>query len=181
MSESKVLFLVTGSIAAYKSAFVISRLVQSDVQVQVACSEGALNFVGEGTFEGLTGKPVYKNIYEPGRMMGHIDLAKWADLAIICPATGRTINALASGTAEDPIGSLFLAYNLKEKPFLVAPAMNQQMYQHPSIVQSLGTLEKWGVKILPTDSGHQACGDEGAGRLLLPDKIFDIIMSELRR
>ena len=171
--------MLSGSISCYKSAYVISKLMQNDFEVQTAVTSGALNFIGEATLEGLTGKPVFKNIYASGVMMGHIDLAKWADLAILCPATAASINGLATGTAHDPIGSLFLAYDLK-KPFLLAPAMNQQMFKHPATYESLEKLKSWNVRILPVEEGHQACGDEGPGRLLNPEKIYEAISEAVR-
>jgi phosphopantothenoylcysteine synthetase/decarboxylase len=180
MSKSKILFMLSGSIACYKSAYIISKLVQNDFEVQTACTPGALEFIGEATLEGLTGKPVFKNLYQPGVMMGHIDFAKWADLGIFCPATANSINALASGIANDAVGTLFLAYDF-QKPFLIAPAMNQQMFKHPATQESLAKLEKWKIRVLPTDIGLQACGDEGPGRLLDPDQIYSEICKELGR
>src|SRR4051812_24146469 len=180
MSKNKnVLFLLTGSIAAYKSCHVISRLVQDGFEVQTAATEGALKFVGAATLEGLTGRPVFADVFERGKMMGHIELAQWADLAIVCPATANTINSLASGIATDCVGTLFLAYDLK-KPFLIAPAMNQQMYKHPATQNALKKLEQFGVQVLPTDEGHQACGDVGPGRLLEPEIILKSILETLK-
>ncbi len=175
MSKSKILFQLTGSIACYKSAVLISRLVQNGYEVQTVCTPSALEFIGAATLEGLTGKKVFSHLFKPGQMMDHIHLAKWADLAILCPATAHSINRLALGLADDCIGALFLAYDFK-KPYLVAPAMNQAMFQHPATQAALGKLESWSVQILPTDVGHQACGDEGPGRLLDPEKIYLEIM-----
>jgi phosphopantothenoylcysteine decarboxylase/phosphopantothenate--cysteine ligase len=172
--------MLTGSISCYKSAYIISKLIQNDFEVQTAATSSALKFLGEGTLEGLTGKAVFKDVFSPGQMMGHIDFCKWADLAIICPATAGTINGLATGTAHDPVGSLFLAYDLR-KPFIVAPAMNQQMFKHPATQASLEKLKGWDIRVLPVDEGPQACGDEGPGRLLDPDKIYQAIVGELGR
>jgi phosphopantothenoylcysteine synthetase/decarboxylase len=180
MSKSNILFVLTGSIACYKSASVISMLTQNDFEVQTVCTQGALQFIGEATLEGLTGREVFKDVFKASKMMGHIDLAKWADMAIVCPATARTINSLASGTAEDPLGSLFLAFDLK-KPFLIAPAMNQAMFNHPATQISMNRLKEWNIQILPVESGHQACGDIGPGRLLEPEKIYEFILKEARR
>lgn len=179
MSRGKILFQLSGSIAAYKSCAILSKLVQEGYEVQTAVTAGALQFIGPATLEGLTGKPVFSDVYEQGRMMDHIHLAKWAELAIVCPATANTINQLAHGVATDCIGNLFLAYEITKKPYLVAPAMNQAMYQHPATSESLSKLESWGVKILPTDTGHQACGDVGPGRLLDPDLIYESIIRSL--
>ena len=95
MRAKRVLFQLSGSIAAYKACSLISRLVQEGREVQVACTQGALQFVGSATLEGLTGRPVFSDVYERGRMMDHIHLAKWADVAILCPASADAINRLS--------------------------------------------------------------------------------------
>lgn len=179
-SKSKILFLFSGSIACYKACNVVSRLVQAGAEVQTGCTQSALQFIGPSTLEGLTGRPVFSDVHETGRRMDHIDLAKWADLTIVCPATANTINSLANGIATDVIGNLFLAYDLK-KPFILAPAMNVQMLAHPATKNSIGKLKSWGVQVLDTDSGPLACGDVGEGRLLEPDRIFTSIQDRLAR
>lgn len=178
MSRSKILFQLSGSIACYKACQVISRLVQDGHEVRTACTPNALRFIGAATLEGLTGAPVFADAFESGRMMDHIHLAKWADLAILCPATADSINRLAAGVAGDAVGSLFLAYDLK-KPYLVAPAMNQEMFRHPATRAAMERLESYGVRVLPTDHGHQACGDIGPGRLLDPEAIHRAISDAL--
>jgi phosphopantothenoylcysteine decarboxylase/phosphopantothenate--cysteine ligase len=178
-APKRVLFQLSGSIAAYKACHVISRLVQDGCEVQAAATRGALEFVGRATLEGLTGRPVFTDVYESGRMMDHIHLARWADVAILCPATAQTINRLATGTAEDPLGSLFLAWEIAGKPYFVAPAMNHQMLAHPATRASLGRLEEWGVRLLFGEEGHQACGEIGAGRLMEPDAILERLRGAL--
>ena len=152
--------------------------MQEGHEVQTVATTSALKFIGKATLEGLTGRPVFTDNFEDGRMMGLIDWAKWADLAIVCPATANTLNSLAAGLASDCIGTLFLAYDLK-KPYLVAPAMNQQMWNHPATQHSLERLKNFGVTILPSGFGHQACGDVGPGRLLEPDVIHEWIRKEI--
>jgi phosphopantothenoylcysteine decarboxylase/phosphopantothenate--cysteine ligase len=180
MSKGKILFQLSGSIAGYKACFVISRLVQEGYEVQTVATANAQKFIGAATLEGLTSKAVLTDTFEPGRNMDHINLAKWADLAVLCPATASSINRLASGIAEDVVGSLFLAYDLRTKPYLVFPAMNRQMLAHPATQTSLQRLKDWGVRVMPTDHGHQACGDVGMGRLLEPNQIFEQIVSQLK-
>lgn len=170
--KRKILFQLSGSIACYKACHLISRLAQEGHEVRVACSANALKFVGVATLEGLSGSPVFTDAYESGRTLDHIYLAKWADMALLCPATANTINRMASGLAEDVLGSLFLAWDLS-KPYFVAPAMNQEMFRHPATQASMSKLKEWGVKVLETDTGHQACGDFGPGRLLDPDLIYE--------
>lgn len=176
MSNFKVLFQISGSIAAYKAAHVISRLMQNGCEVQTVATPSALQFIGPATLEGLTGKPVITDTFQNGHMMDHIHLARWADLVILCPATANSINKLAAGLADDFIGSLFLAYE-RNKPYLIAPAMNEQMLKHPATLKSLETLKSFGVEILATDSGLLACGEEGYGKLLDPDVILQKILS----
>ncbi|MCB1120157.1 MAG: bifunctional phosphopantothenoylcysteine decarboxylase/phosphopantothenate--cysteine ligase CoaBC [Verrucomicrobiae bacterium] len=180
MSPSKILFKLTGSIACYKACNLISRWVQDGHEVQVVASQAALKFVGASTFEGLTGKPVYHDLYESGKQMAHIDLVKWADLTVMCPATANTINRLAQGLGDDLIGSLFLAHDFK-KPYFVVPAMNTAMYRHPATRASLQKLEDWGIRILPTAEGRLACGDIGEGKLLEPDDIASMVEHALAR
>lgn len=173
-SKTKILFKLTGSIAAYKSAYLISKLVQNGFEVQTVASNSALQFIGKATLEGLTSKPVYTDSFEEGKMMSHINLVKWADLTILCPATANTVNKMANGIGDNLVTSLFLAHDWS-KPYIIAPAMNTAMFDHPATQESFAKLEKWGVKILPTDDGHLACGDYGKGKLLDPDKIFNHI------
>ncbi len=175
MSKPTVLFQLSGSIAAYKACQVISRLVQEGHEVRTACSQAAKQFIGPATLEGLTGHPPFVDSFESGRGMDHISLADWADIAVLCPASANKINQLAGGIASDAIGTLFLAWDLK-KPYLVAPAMNTKMLNHPATQKSLGILESWKVGVLPTDQGALACGEYGDGRLLDPDRIYDHIV-----
>src|SRR5690349_21469609 len=109
MSNSKILFQVTGSIAAFKAAQVISQLVKDGYEVQTVATPAALKFIGPATLEGLTGKPVLTDSFQAGQMMGHIDWARWADILVLCPATAKSINALAAGTHLGLVGDLFLA------------------------------------------------------------------------
>ena len=180
MLKYKILFKITGSIAAYKAAYLISKLVQNNFEIQTVVSESALNFIGKATLEGLTGKEVFCDTFENGKMMNHINLVKWADLVILCPASANTINKLANGIADNLITSLFLAHDFN-KPYLIAPAMNTNMYHHPITKKSLAILENTGVKILPTESGYLACGDVGEGKMLEPDQIYKYILNSLNK
>ncbi len=174
MLKYKVLLKVTGSIAAYKSAYLTSKLVQSGYDVKVVMSEAAVKFVGTVTFEALTGNPVYTDMFAHRESLSHINLIKWADIVVVAPASANTINAFVSGDGNSLITALFLAHDFN-KPYLIAPAMNTNMYRHPATQKSLETLKDWGVTILDSDSGYLACGDTGIGKLLNPDKIFEEI------
>jgi phosphopantothenoylcysteine decarboxylase/phosphopantothenate--cysteine ligase len=177
--KHKILFLVSGSIAAYKACHLISRLTQAGNEVEVVATPWALEFVGEATLEGLTGRPVHQAMFGSGAYMSHIHLARWADLVIICPATANTINKLANGVGDDLLTTLFLAHDFS-KPWLIAPAMNTKMYQHPATRESLKKLELMGCKILETESGVLACGEIGEGKLLDPELLFLAIETELK-
>jgi len=172
--KSKILFQLTGSIACFKACQLISKLVQSGYEVQTVASQGALRFIGAATLEGLTGKPVYTDLWESGRMMDHISLNRWADLIIVAPASANYLNKAAAGIGDDLLSTLFLAHDF-QKPFLVAPAMNSSMYDHPTTKKSIHALQEMEIQVLGTNSGTLACGEKGEGRLLDPDQIFELI------
>ncbi|MDD5210425.1 MAG: flavoprotein [Elusimicrobiales bacterium] len=177
-SKGNILFQLTGSIACYKACNVISKLVQEGCDVKTVCSVNALKFIGKSTLEGLTHNAVYVDTFEDRSALEHIELTKWMDLAIICPATANIINKMAAGIGDDYISTIFLAFDFK-KPYLVAPAMNQNMWAHPATKRSVDILEGWGVKMIGPGTGYQACGDKGAGRLSEPDAIYKEIKKNL--
>jgi phosphopantothenoylcysteine decarboxylase/phosphopantothenate--cysteine ligase len=177
-AKSRIALQVTGSIAAFKAATLASLLVEAGSEVQVIVSEGARYFIGESTFEGLTGRPVLSNVFERGRAHDHINLADWADLLLLYPASANHINRLRAGLADDLLGCLFLANNFR-KPYWIAPAMNSNMLAHPAVTDALTVLEGWGCRILPTGEGRLACGAVGYGRLLEPEQTAQLIHQEL--
>ena len=179
MSRGNVLFLLSGSIACYKACTVISRLTQAGVTVQTVATPAALRFVGATTLEGLSGRPVFTDLFATGRALDHIELARSADLALLCPATANTINRLAAGLADDPVGALFLAWEMKRKPWWIAPAMNGAMWDHPATTASLQQLRRWGVRILDPEEGAHACGENGPGRLVDPEQIAAEVLTAL--
>lgn len=175
----RLLFILSGSISCYKACHVISRVAQAGIEVQTVATAGALRFIGPATLEGLTARPPFTDLWDKGRAMDHIDLARWADLALVCPASANTLNRLAAGLADDPVGALFLAWELQKKPWWVAPAMNTQMWSHPTTQTSLTRLSSLGVRVLPPDSGALACGEVGAGRLMEPETILLHVLAQL--
>ncbi|MBF0409173.1 MAG: flavoprotein [Candidatus Riflebacteria bacterium] len=175
-----VLFQLTGSISCYKACNIISKLVQNKYQVKTVATDAALEFIGKATLEGLTAYRVSVDMFDCQLPRAHIDLAEWADLIIMCPASADSINSLAAGLASDLPGAIFLANNFR-KPYLLAPAMNTNMYMHPATQDALKKLENWGVKVLPTEEGNLACGVTGSGRLLSPEIIFQEIEKCLRK
>lgn len=180
MSAANLLFVLTGSIAAYKACAAVSQLVQLGYSVRTVATPSALRFVGEATLEGLTGQPVVTDLWAPGRAMDHLNLTRWADAVVICPATANTINRLAAGLADEIVGALFLARD-PAKPWLVAPAMNPAMWAHPATVASVATLRGWGVQFVAVGAGRMACGDTGEGRLAEPDAIVAAVTAALAR
>ena len=172
--KRNILLVVSGSIAAFKAAALASRLVQDGYGVQTVLTRGGAKFVGEATFEGLTGKPVVGDVFAPGHAMDHIDLVEQVDLALVYPASAGTITRLRAGLSDDMAGCLFLANNFR-KPWWIAPAMNSHMFEHPAVTDALGVLESWGCRVLPTGEGRMACGTTGAGRLMEPEQIAGLI------
>ena len=170
MLKKNILFKISGSIAAYKSACLISSLVQEGHEVQTVTTPSVKNFIGDATLEGLTGKPVLSDLYESGKMMAHIDYVNWADLILFAPATANMLNAMAHGLGEGLVLSMFLAHDWK-KPYIVAPAMNTKMLNHPATQISIQTLKNWGVIVLPPSEGVLACGESGEGKMMEPEDI----------
>jgi phosphopantothenoylcysteine synthetase/decarboxylase len=170
-----ILFQLSGSIACYKACTVISKLAQSGHSVQCVATESALEFIGAATLEGLSGKALLTDTFAPGRWMEHIELNRWADISMICPATANRLNKMASGVADDLLGNLWLTHDFS-KPLFVAPAMNTKMWTHPITQESVAKLESFGVRILRPEAGNLACGDVGEGRLMEPEEILKAIL-----
>ncbi|MFN3453415.1 MAG: bifunctional phosphopantothenoylcysteine decarboxylase/phosphopantothenate--cysteine ligase CoaBC [Pseudobdellovibrio sp.] len=169
--NKKILFIVTGSIASYKIAAVLSQLKKNNCAIKVVATQSALKFIGISTLEGLTSEKVHTELFDNGSNMDHIHLIRWADIVVVAPATANFINKIAHGFADDLASTLFLAHDFK-KPFLIFPAMNTKMYQHPATTRSLEILTKWNIRILDSASGSLACGETGVGRLLEPEQII---------
>lgn len=171
MKKRNILLGVTGSVSAFKAAALVSKLVQEGFDVRVVLSSSAKKFIGEATFEGLTRNQVVSDLFAAGDAMAHIDLARWAELTLIYPASGNTLTKLAHGRAEDLIGTLFMAHDFKT-PYWIVPAMNPAMLSHPAVVESISKLRSWGVEVFEADSGRMACGEVGAGRLVEPESML---------
>lgn len=169
-----ILIGITGGIAAYKSASFARLLIKSGYDVRVIMTASAQAFITPLTLQALTGNPVHIDLLDESAElgMGHIELAKWADLLIIAPATANTIAKLAMGIADDLLTTVCLATTA---PILVAPAMNQQMWQHPSVKLNLQTLTDYDYEIIQPASGEQACGDIGEGRLPEPEELLEYV------
>ena len=181
-NSAHVLLMMSGSIAAYKACTLISRLTQAGVHVKVACTPSTPNFVGLSTLEGLSGSPVFNDLNAPGQAMAHIDLARWAHLTLVYPASANTLAKFASGIADDAVSTLFLAHepNASEHPVWIAPAMNHTMWDHPATQRNLATLESWGVQPLTPSEGKHACGELGMGRLMEPEAVIEKVLEHFQ-
>lgn len=170
----KILFALTGSISCFKACALISKLVQLGFELEILATAGALEFVGRASIEGLVGKKIHTDTFEPGQYMAHIQLAKWADLILIYPASANSINKLAHGIGDDLLSTTLLARDLKNsnQSVWIAPAMNSKMYQHPATQLSIKTVNAWGYRVMETGSGALACGDVGEGRLIEPETLL---------
>jgi len=173
----RILLKITGSFAAYKACELISQLKKmgGEVEVQVVLSQRATEFVGKATLQALTGRPAAQGLFEGKDAMDHIQWARWADCALVYPTTAHTIACLAAGQGGSLLESLFLAWELGEKPYFIAPAMNSKMWSHPATQKNMATLKSYGVDILPSPSGDLACGETGPGRLLEPESTIQYL------
>jgi phosphopantothenoylcysteine decarboxylase/phosphopantothenate--cysteine ligase len=168
---------MSGSIAAFKVVQLVSRLVQTPVgaEVEVVMTPAARAFIGEASLEGLTGRRVRSETFAAGDYMEHIRLARWADVVLAAPCTANTLNKLSRGIGDDLVCTLFLAHDFT-KPWLIAPAMNTRMYEHPTTRESLERLRAMGCTIVEAGSGALACGEIGAGRLAEPEVLLDAVL-----
>ena len=172
MSAPVIIVGVTGSIAAYKAADLVSKLVKRGFEVHVAMTHGAQEFVAPLTFQTLSRNPVITSVFDDRRdwKPGHIDLADRANLLLVAPATANIIAELAHGLAGNPIGEIALA---TLAPVLLAPAMNGKMWQHAATQDNVKLLRARGVEFIGPEEGLLACGYEGLGRLWNVDDIVE--------
>jgi phosphopantothenoylcysteine decarboxylase/phosphopantothenate--cysteine ligase len=170
LNNKNILLGVSGSIAAYKAPDIVRRLQDLGAQVRVILTQGGAQFITELSLQVTSKNKVHDNLWDKQAelSMGHIELAKWADAILIAPASANTIANLALGKASDLLSSVVLA---SDCPILIAPAMNQQMYASDGVQANIATLVKRQVGLIQPDSGEQACGDIGAGRLAEPSRI----------
>ena len=167
---------VTGGIAAYKSAALVSDLVQSGNQVSVVMTEAAQKFVGSTTFSALSGRPVATKVFDDRFPLGaHIELAKQAELLCIAPATADAIAQMANGFASDLLSTLYLCFTGK---VIVAPAMNNEMWSKPSVQRNVQQLREYGVSFVGPAEGWLSCRERGFGRMESPEAIKAAIDSQ---
>ena len=178
LSGRNILLGITGGIAAYKCAELVRLLKKADAKVQVVMSEAASEFVTPMTLQALSGREVRSSLFDLQQesAMGHIELARWADLIMIAPATANFISELSSGAANDLLTTLVLA---AEVPVVVAPAMNQAMWSNPATQSNVVKLKQRNIPCWGPASGEQACGENGAGRMLEPVELFQQLVDKL--
>lgn len=178
MLKKKILLGVTGGIAAYKSAELIRLIIKSGAEVRVVMTTAATEFVQPLTYQALSGHRVYTDIFdaEADSAMDHIELARWADLMIVAPASADFIAKMRNGYADNLLLTLCLA---SKQPVAIAPAMNQQMYANRATQDNIKLLASRAVLIWGPDDGEQACGDTGPGRMLEPTELFERVAEYL--
>jgi phosphopantothenoylcysteine decarboxylase/phosphopantothenate--cysteine ligase len=179
MNGNRILVGVTGGIAAYKSPELVRRLRDRGADVQVVMTPSAQRFITPLTLQAVSGRPVRMDLWDATAeaAMGHIELARWAEVVVIAPASAGFIARLATGQADDLLTTLCLA---TEAPLAIAPAMNHVMWAHPATRANVATLEGRGVTVIGPAVGDQACGEVGAGRMDEPLEIMNGVMSLLR-
>jgi len=173
--KTRVLLGVTGGIAAYKSPDLVRRLIERGADVQVVMTGAAQRFVSPMSFQAVSGRPTRSDLWDDTAeaAMGHIELARWAQVVLIAPASADFIARLACGRADDLLATLCLA---TEAPIVLAPAMNRVMWSNKATQANVETLISRGIRILGPDSGNQACGEVGAGRMWEPVKLAESLL-----
>ena len=175
----RIVLGVTGGIAAYKAAELVRLLIKQGATVQVAMTEAATHFITPVTFQALSGNPVFTDQWDPrvANNMAHIDLSRAADVLLIAPASADFLAKVANGLADDLLSTLTLA---RDCPLLVAPAMNQQMWENAATQRNIATLRSDGIAILGPACGEQACGENGLGRMLEPEEILTELIAHFQ-
>ncbi len=173
LQDKKIVLGITGGIAAYKTPELVRRLKDHGADVRVVMTDGAKAFITPLTLQAVSGNHVSESLLDSQAelAMGHIELAKWADLIFIAPATADIIARIATGMANDLLSTLCLATSA---PIAIAPAMNQQMWHAKATQANIKTLQNWGVHIWGPGAGEQACGDVGLGRMLDVDELVNL-------
>lgn len=178
LQGKNILLGVTGGIAAYKSPDLVRRLREQGADVQVVMTASAEHLVSTTVFQAVSDRPVRNDLWddEAEQAMGHIELARWADLILIAPATANIMSQLSAGTATGLLTTLCLA---SDATLVLAPAMNQAMWRHPATQDNMQTLMKRGVKFIGPAEGDQACGDQGPGRMSEPTQIVSELVASV--
>ncbi|MES2771707.1 MAG: bifunctional phosphopantothenoylcysteine decarboxylase/phosphopantothenate--cysteine ligase CoaBC [Pseudomonadota bacterium] len=180
LQGKRIVLGVTGGVACYKAAELVRMLGKQGASVQVAMTEAATHFVGAATFQALSGKPVLIDAWDTrvANNMAHIELSRAADVLLIAPASADFLAKLAHGLADDLLSTAVLA---RDCPLIVAPAMNRQMWENAATQRNIATLRQDGVQVIGPDSGVQACGETGLGRMLEAADIVSELIAHFQR
>lgn len=175
--SKRILVGVTGGVAAYKSPDLVRRLLERGADVRVVMTEAAQAFITPLTLQAVSGHPVFQHLLDADAEsgMGHIELARWAETIVVAPATANFISKVAHGEASDLLSTLILA---SEAELIIAPAMNQQMWQNQATRENLKILEARGIRTIGPAQGNQACGENGPGRMTEPEQIARQILGD---
>ncbi len=174
LKGKKIILGITGSIAAYKSAFLLRLLIKEEAEVQVVMTKAAKEFITPVTMSALSGKPVFGEFFETGdgTWHSHVDLGLWADLMLVAPASANTMGKMASGICDNLLLTTYLSAKC---PVYIAPAMDLDMFKHPANLANIEKLKEYGATIIEPGSGELASGLCGKGRMEEPEKIVEII------
>jgi phosphopantothenoylcysteine decarboxylase/phosphopantothenate--cysteine ligase len=180
MTAREVIVGVSGGIAAYKTAALVSQLVQAGHGVSVVMTAAAREFIGPATFAALTGRPVLERVFDDSQhpLGAHIDLAQRGDVLCVAPATANVLAKAAAGMADDLLSTLLLSFT---GPVLLAPAMNSEMWDKPSVQRNVAQLRKDGIHFVDPEEGWLSCRTRGVGRMAAPEKIFAAIQELLAK
>lgn len=177
MKDRELVVGVTGGVAAYKTAILVSQLVQAGAKVSVVMTPSASRFIGSATFSALTGRPVVDDLFEPQTPLGaHIELAQRGELLCVAPASANFLAKAAHGIADNLLSTLYLSFS---KPVLIAPAMNCEMWERPVVQRNVSQLLQDGVTIIEPEQGWLSCRQTGKGRMATPEVIQTAIEFQL--
>ncbi|HJR86691.1 MAG TPA: bifunctional phosphopantothenoylcysteine decarboxylase/phosphopantothenate--cysteine ligase CoaBC [Acidimicrobiia bacterium] len=176
LSGRRIALVVTGGVAAYKSAYLARLLVEGEAEVRVVITEEATNFIGPTTFAAITGQPVVRSLFSSGQVSPHTELGRWAEAIIVAPATAATLARLALGISEEAASATLLA---STAPVLLAPAMHTEMWENPATQRNLALLRQDGRSVVGPETGALAGGDEGIGRMAEPEAIVEALIDLL--
>lgn len=174
MANKKIIVGVTGGVAAFKTAAMVSRLVQDRHEVRVVMTESATKFIGKATFAALTGESVITDIFDPRFPLGaHIELARTYDLLCVAPATANFLAKAAQAVADDLLSTLYLCFM---GPVLLAPAMNCEMWDKAAVQRNIAQLKEDGVNLVGPEAGWLSCRVQGKGRMSEPEAIIESLL-----
>lgn len=176
LSGRRIVLVVTGGVAAYKSAYLARLLVEGEAEVRVVITEEATNFIGPTTFAAITGQPVVRSLFSSGQVSPHTELGRWAEAIIVAPATAATLARLALGISEEAASATLVA---STAPVLLAPAMHTEMWENPATQRNLALLRQDGRSVVGPETGALAGGDEGIGRMAEPEVIVEALIDLL--